>query len=780
LNEEIHRKRLTEKRAWQNAFVRFASFVFRARNMFGFSHSHGENFRGMRDEFMEEQILRLLGRRDYVPANVPELLRHLRLPPHRQQELQRILRGLEQSGRITRAKGNRYIQSREADLVPGRIRINRQGKGFLQPDDPELKEIMIPEDATSTALHEDRVLVRRDVKAKGLRPERLEQETGAVIRILERKRTQIVGTLQRGREFLYVIPDDPRMPHDVYVLPPRDVGRPARVGDKVVVELHEWESRHTNQEGEIVEVLGSPDEEGVDMLSVLRQYSLPLHFPKNVLQEARAIRTSIQPHELAGREDCRRHQVITIDPDDAKDFDDAICLQRVSPGQWKLWVHIADVSHYVKPGTTLDNEARRRGNSTYLVDRVIPMLPEALSNELCSLKPNVDRLTKCVEFLVSDEGRVLKMRFYPAVIRSKRRFTYKEVLAILQRKPDDRIEQMLHDANALAQRIRRLRFKAGSLDLDFPEMKIRLDEHGRILSIERVENDVSHQLIEEFMLLANEAVADRLMSQNVKAIYRVHEEPDERRLQEYREEVLSHHVPCGNLTKWQEVQKLLQKLDTIPIGVALKIGFLRSLMRARYAVEPLGHYGLAKAKYTHFTSPIRRYADLVVHRALFQKSHGPVHSLKETADHISDTERNSADAERDSKDVKLYAFLKAQLQAPKPTPYPALVIDVRNFGFFVDVPGLAMSGLVHLSSLEDDFYVFDMERNQLIGRHGRRVIRLGDKVRVQVAKVDSFKKQVDFRLVSEGRGGSGRFTKGRESGLRCGQKPGARTRRSWR
>jgi ribonuclease R len=734
----------------------------------------------MRDEFMDEQILKLLGRRDYMPANVPELLRHLRLSPNRQQELQRVLRGLEQSGRIARTKGNRYIQSREADLIPGRIRINRQGKGFLQPDDPELKEIMIPEGATSTALHEDRVLVRRDVKAKRLRPERLEQETGAVIRILERKRTQIVGTLQRGREFLYVIPDDPRMPHDIYVLPPRDVGRPANVGDKVVVELHEWESRHTNPEGEIVEVLGSPDEEGVDMLSVLRQYNLPLHFPKNVLQEARAIGTNIQPHELAGREDCRRHQVITIDPDDAKDFDDAICLQRVSPDQWKLWVHIADVSHYVKPGTALDDEARRRGNSTYLVDRVIPMLPEALSNELCSLKPNADRLTKCVEFLVSDDGRVLKTRFYPAMIHSHRRFAYREVLAILKRKPDDRIEQMLHDANALAQRIRSLRFKAGSLDLDFPEMKIRLDERGCISSIERVENDISHQLIEECMLLANEAVAGRLMSQNVKAIYRVHEEPDERRLQEYREEVLSHHVPCGNLNKWQEVQKLLNKLGTIPIGGALKIGFLRSLMRARYAVEPLGHYGLAKVKYTHFTSPIRRYADLVVHRALFQKSHGAVHSLKETADHISDTERNSADAERDSKDVKLYAFLKAQLQAQKPTPYPALVIDVRNFGFFVDVPGLAMSGLVHLSTLEDDFYVFDAERNQLIGRRGRKVIRLGDRVQVQVAKVDSFKKQVDFRLVREGRGGAGRFVKGRESGPGRGQKPGARTRRNWR
>jgi ribonuclease R len=729
---------------------------------------------------MEGQILKLLGGRDYVPANVPELLRQLRLAPHRQQELQAALRRLEQSGRITRTKGNRYIQSREADLVPGRIRINRQGKGFLQPDDPGLKEILIPQEATGTALHEDRVLVRRDVRPRGLRPGELAQDTGVVIRILERERTQIVGTLQRGREFLYVIPDDPRMPHDIYVPPPRDAGRPANVGDKVVVELHEWESRHTNPEGEIIEVLGAPDAEGVDMLSVLRQYNLPLHFPKEVLHEARAIGTAVSPHELAGRADCRRHPVVTIDPDDAKDFDDAICLERVSSGQWKLWVHIADVSHYVKPGTALDSEARRRGNSTYLVDRVIPMLPEALSNELCSLKPDVDRLTQCVEFLVSDEGRVLKTEFYPAVIHSRHRFTYREVLAILHRKPNGRIEQMLHDANGLAQKIRRLRFKAGSLDLDFPEMKIRLDDHGRVTRIEKVENDVSHQLIEELMLLANEAVAGRLMARNVPAIYRVHEEPDERRLREYREEVLSHHVPCGNLSRRQEVQRLLQKLDTMPIGAALKIGFLRSLMRARYAVEPLGHYGLAKAKYTHFTSPIRRYADLVVHRALFQKSHGPARSLKETAEHISDTERNSADAERDSKDVKLYAFLKAQLKSPRPMPYSALVIDMRNFGFFVDVPELAMSGLVHLSFLEDDFYVFDSDRTQLVGRRSRRIIRLGDRVRVQVAKVDTFKKQVDFRLAGDGATGAGHFSKRRELNLRHRRKQAPRSHRNWR
>ncbi|MCL5099126.1 MAG: ribonuclease R, partial [Candidatus Omnitrophica bacterium] len=397
---------------------------------------------------VDQRILNLLGGKDYVPANVPELLRLLRLPPSRQQELQRVLRELEQAGQIARLKGNRYIQSREADLIPGRIRMNRQGNGFLQPDDTGIKEIAIPQSATGTALHEDRVLVRRDVRPKGLRHADIDPGTGTVVRILERRRTRIVGTLQRSRQFLYVIPDDPRIPHDLYVPEPRDMGRSARLGDKVVVELHEWESRHTNPEGEIVEVLGAPDAEGVDMLSVLRQYGMPLHFPKPALHEANAIGTTVHARELAGRVDCRRHRIITIDPSDAKDFDDAICLERAGQDRWRLWVHIADVSHYVKPGTALDTEARRRGNSTYLVDRVIPMLPEALSNELCSLKPGVDRLTKCVEILASNEGRVLHAKFYSAVIHSQRRFTYQEALAILQRRPaSDPIKQMLHQAH---------------------------------------------------------------------------------------------------------------------------------------------------------------------------------------------------------------------------------------------------------------------------------------------------------------------------------------------
>lgn len=694
---------------------------------------------------MELKLLKLLGSEDYIPSNVPELLSQLGMKPNQQQVLQSLLKSLEKQGKIIRTKGNRYIVAKEADLVPGVIQITRGGRGFVQPDEAGVTEISISDNNTGTAMHGDRVLVRLDVKPGQ------QDKSGSVVRVLERKRTQFVGTLQRSKQFLHVTPDDPRLPGAIYVSEPRDVGRKPNIGDKVVVEITQWESKQTAPEGEVIEVLGPPDEEGVDMLSVLRHYALPLHFPKNVLHEAQTIaksRPDNQPsaQECAGRVDCRSHNVITIDPDDAKDFDDAICLQKHGD-QWHLWVHIADVSHYVLPGSALDVEAKKRGNSTYLVDRVIPMLPEALSNELCSLKPNVDRLTKCVEFVLSKDGKVVSSKFYAAVIRSKRRFTYKEAFAAIQVPPTNETEQMVHDANAMAQKIRHHRFKNGSLDLDFPENKIRLDEHGKVLRIERIENDVSHQLIEEYMLLANEAVAGRLMGLNRPSVYRVHESPKEKRLNDYREDVLSHRVPCGNLTHRPEVQKLLSRLGTLPIGPALKIGFLRSLMRARYAVEPLGHYGLAKTMYTHFTSPIRRYADLVVHRSLFDKVELQVGIAKQIADHISATEKNSSDAERDSKEVKLYAYLKAQITSKKPQPYAALVTDVRNFGFFVDVPDLGLSGVVPLSAIPDDFFIFDPATRELTGRHTRRVIRLGDNLVVQIYKVDSLKKQVDFMLV---------------------------------
>ncbi|SKA86728.1 ribonuclease R [Prosthecobacter debontii] len=703
---------------------------------------------------MESKILKLLGQADYTPSNVPELIDLLKLKPSRQQELQAVLADLVEQGLIVRTKGNRYIQAREADLIPGVIQITRGGRGFVQPDEAGIGEISISESGTSTAMHGDRVLVRRNIRPTGLRNASPETNSGTVVRILQRKRQQFVGTLQRSRQFLYVIPDDPRISQNIMVPPPRDVGREAYPGDKVVVELTSWENRHTPPEGEVIEVLGAPDAEGVDMLSVLRHYALPLHFPKEVLAQAQTIaksRPDNQPsaEECTDRVDCRSHNVITIDPDDARDFDDAICIQPAGGGKWKLWVHIADVSHYVRPGSPLDVEAKKRGNSTYLVDRVIPMLPEALSNELCSLKPGLDRLTKCVEFLLAKDGSVMNAKFYSAVIHSKRRFTYQEALRVIEGKAKNEIESMLHDAHHVAQLIRKARFDNGSLDLDFPENKIRLDDHGKVLRIERMENDVSHQLIEEYMLLANEAVASNLMKRNRPAVYRVHEAPKEKKLEEYRDDVLSHRIQCGDLTNRKEVQKLLARLSSLPIGAALKIGFLRSLMRARYAVEPLGHYGLAKTRYTHFTSPIRRYADLVVHRVLFDHADMPIPAMKQIAEHITDTEKNSADAERDSKEVKLYAYLEAQLESGDKVAYPALVTDTRNFGFFVDVQDLGLSGVVPLSSIQDDFYILEPVRNHLVGRHTRRVIKLGDRVTVQIYRIDRFKKQVDFELTRE-------------------------------
>ncbi len=725
---------------------------------------------------LDRLILDRLGARDYRPTTSEVLITLLSITEKERAGFLAALAALEKQGRIVRTKNDRFILADEADLVPGVIQITRQGRGFVLPDAPGLKEIAIPGHATATAMHGDRVLVRRDVPpgARVAEP----ALTGAVVRILERKRNRLVGTLAQGARFLHVVPDDPRMQHHIVVPPPKDVGRPARVGDKVVAEILAWPDRHASPEGEVVEVLGPPDAEGVDMLSVLRQYDLPLSFPRAVLDEAHAIdaahrQTVADDSELKNRLDCRAHAVVTIDPDDAKDFDDAICVQRAGSDQWKLWVHIADVSHYVRPGSELDKEARQRGNSTYLVDRVIPMLPEALSNELCSLKPHVDRLTKCVEFLLDAQGRVLKTRFYPAIIHSKRRFTYQEALAVIEGQPADALERMLLDAHHLAQHIRRARFKNGSLDLDFPENKIRLDEKGRLLRIDRMENDVSHQLIEEFMLLANEAVAARLMKLNRPAIYRIHEAPKDEKLAEYREQVLSHHVPCGNLSKREEIQKLLRRLATLPIGAALKIGFLRSLMRARYAVEPLGHYGLAKEKYTHFTSPIRRYADLIVHRVLFDQAPAPADRIAKIADHISGTERNSADAERDSRDAKLYAHLESQLESEQPVIYDALVTEVRNFGFFIDVTTLGLSGLVHLSAIPDDFFVFDPARATLTGRQTRRIIRLGDTVRVQVHRVDRAKKQVDFR--PEGPAPEGRPARSRPSEKRSKHRPTTKT-----
>ena len=713
---------------------------------------------------IREKLLALVRAPDYRPRDRDEIARALGLQGRDRVEVRKTLHELEHAGEIVRIRKNRYVLPSEADLVTGKLSIHQAGYGFLVPEKAGEPDIFIAAENTGTAMNGDRVVARisRDVpphRAKVRAGQAAQHRSeGRVIRILERARDTIVGTLQQSRNFYYVVPDDPRLVHDVYVqVPPRAKLRktPTR-DDKVVVRLEAWESRHVNPEGEIIEVLGAATAPGIDMLSIVRKYDLPTAFPKSVLDEANRIPQSVEQKLIQGREDLRDQFIVTIDPDDARDFDDAINVEKIdNTGVWRLGVHIADVSAYVTPDSALDREARRRGNSVYLPDRVIPMLPERLSNGVCSLNPDVDRLTHSVFIEFDKNGRAKNAAFAKSVIRSAKRLTYKEAYAILQARPNGELSRRLHTAWELASLLRRKRFEQGSLDLDFPEVKVHVDADGKPTRLERVENDQSHQLIEEFMLAANEAVARELRHRSIATIYRVHEDPDPEKLGEYREFILSFGYKVGDLSHRKEVQRFLASISGKPEEQALKIGLLKSLKRARYAAQPLGHYGLAKANYLHFTSPIRRYADLVVHRTLaernlLRRSKIDMGQIESLADYISDTERNAAEAEIESVRLKKLQFFEQQLKERDPQVFRAAIMDVRNYGLVVELPDALVTGVVHVSTLSDDFYRFDAAQRRLLGRRTNRRFSVGDEIRVFVARVDTFKRQIDFAIADQG------------------------------
>jgi ribonuclease R len=706
---------------------------------------------------LRTSLLRLMELPDYRPLDKVDLAKALRWPTARRAELRKTLDLLEREGAIARIRKNRYIVPEKADLLTGVIQVHLNGNAHVLSGKRGVPDVFIPAAHIGTAMHGDKVVAR--IMHEGVAQRRGPQREGRVIRILERAHETIVGTLQSTKNFFFVIPDDPRLAHNVYVRPSETIataGRPPRAGDKVVVKLEPWESRHVIPEGAIVEVLGPASAPGVDMLSIVRKHALPLEFPAAVLREAEKIPERVNEEEMARREDLRAMPVVTIDPDDAKDFDDAIHVERTGDG-WLLGVHIADVSHYVRPGGALDREARRRGNSTYLADRVIPMLPERLSNGICSLKPNVDRLTFSAFITFSNAGKIKAARFARSVIRSAARLTYREAFAILERPPATPIAERVHIAWELASLLRRNRFNAGSLDLDFPEVKVWLDAEGRAIRLERIENDISHQLIEECMLAANEVVAREIKQQRVPSIYRIHEDPDPDRLNDFREFAAGYGFRAGDLTNRTEVQKLLASIRGTPEEYAVKLAFLKSLKRASYATDPLGHYGLAKANYTHFTSPIRRFADLVVHRVLARQNAGSVSDLEETAKHISETERTSADAEKDSVTIKKMEFFQRQLASRAPEEFRAVVVDVRSYGLVIELPDVLVSGLIHVSALPDDFYRFDPTRLTFSGSRTRRTFKLGDELPVIVSRIDVPKRQIDFVPV---------FPRGTESGRR--------------
>lgn len=720
-----------------------------------------------------KRILALMRSPRYQPSDKVEFSKKLGILPEERALLQEALKSMEERGEIARIRKDRYIIPEEADLVTGVLQVHVSGNAHLISEREGQPDLYIASENTGTAMNGDRVVARilhggiegierfrRRLPAAG------ERKEGRVIRILKRASETLVGTLQRSKQFHFVIPDDPRIGKNIYVHPgAAPLPQPPAVGDKVVVRLDEWLSRDVNPEGEIIEVLGAASAPGVDMLSIIRKHNLPVDFPAAVLAEANRIPEQVPPEELARREDLRDALIYTIDPDDARDFDDAVQVEKTATG-WRLGVHIADVGHYVFPGTELDKEAFERGNSTYLADRVIPMLPERLSNGICSLKPNVNRLTRSAFIEFNKAGKIKSARFSKSVICSKARLTYKQTFAILSGKTPDPLPVTVPDrtetiplavvenikvAWELASILRKNRFANGSLDLDFPEVKVWLDALGTPVKLERLENDQSHQLIEEFMLAANEVVARETKNKNYPSIYRVHEDPDPDKLAEFRDLVQLYNYRVGDLTNRSEVQRLLEEIKGKPEEYALKIAFLRSLKRAAYGTQALGHYGLAKVNYTHFTSPIRRYADLVVHRVIGHigeaRQRLAAADLPAVSARISQTERTSEDAERESVKLKKIEFFA--IAASRRDTFTAVILDVRNYGLVVELPEFLISGLIHVSMLNDDFYLYDQPRMRFVGRKNHRVFAVGERISVAVSKVDMYKQQIDFAPAPE-------------------------------
>jgi ribonuclease R len=665
------------------------------------------------------------------------------------------------------------------DSVKGVIQFRAGGSAFVivggNRDEPS---VQISPDDTGVALPGDTVVVRIYRGVEGKRPG---ERVGRVAEILERARASIVGDLRReGRNF-FVAPDDPRFVYEVAVPDPaRSSVKPVpHPGDKVVVKLGEWRRREQPLVGEITERLGRTHEPRAELLGIFIKHGLEPHFPADVEREAAAIPSHVGPRETEGRLDYRKLPVFTIDPDDAKDFDDALSIEDLGSGATRVGIHIADVSSYVKPGTAIDREARTRGNSTYLVGTVIPMLPEKLSNGLCSLVEAQDRLCKAVFLTFGPDNRIRETAYANTVIRSRKRLTYKQAYALLFEDNLEKIRSMpvppkhqtgstgralreledgeIQDLQAwiralwrIGSALRRERMAHGSLDLDMPETKIFVDPQGYADRLERIEQDESHQLIEEFMLAANEAVARLTRTQKLPSLYRVHDQPDAEKLNDYRQFVSTFGIKVGDLTRREEVVKLLGILKTHPQGYTLRTQFLRSLKKACYRPTPDGHYGLHKKDYTHFTSPIRRYSDLVVHQVLQSylvkgAVRHDVRGIQQLAEHLSLTEVNSSDAERESVKIKLLEFFERELNKKKRTAFAAIITDVRRHGFFIELVESMTFGFVSMDVLDGDYYQLNQEGNALVGRRKHRTYELNGRLDVVVDKVDRFKRIIDFR-----------------------------------
>lgn len=663
--------------------------------------------------------------------------------PAERRMVSKVMHDLKSKGYIEEVNKGRYRSRQSGAYVTGTIDMTRQGYGFLTGADLE-EDVFISNRNLNTALHGDKVKVRLLVRKKGNRPE------GEVTEITKRARETFVGTVEVMPQFAFLIPDTKGMPFDLFI--PNENLHGATQGVKAVARITNWDSRQKNPVAEIVSVLGMPGEHETEMHAILAEFELPAGFTDKVEKAAAKIPTGISKEEIGRRRDFRKVTTFTIDPADAKDFDDALSLRRLDKGLWEVGVHIADVTHYIEPGTILDDEAERRGTSVYLVDRVVPMLPEKLSNEVCSLGPGLDKLTYSTVFVMDDEANVKEQWFGRTIINSDRRFSYEQAQEIIDggKGPLKDTILKLHD---MAQKLRSRRFDAGAFSFERTEVEFKLDEKGVPLGIHFRESGTANQLIEEFMLLANRRVAEFVgagkSGKNKTFVYRVHDKPDPEKINNFSSFIKRFGYKLDNKTQGSlahSINKLIEKVHGKKEQNIIETLALRSMAKAVYSTDNIGHYGLSFKHYTHFTSPIRRFPDMMVHRLLTAYLNGEQSKDKkhyeELCEHSSARERLAVEAERASIKYKQVEFMQDKIGQV----FEGVISGVTEWGIYVEIIENRCEGMISIHNLDDDFYEYDEKNYCIRGRYKNIEYTLGDTVKVQVVKADLQKKQLDYEM----------------------------------
>lgn len=703
----------------------------------------------------KERILAYMESEGYVPIKRRDMRAMLSVPQEDREKFESLINELIAEGRVFETKKGKLASPKDLQMATGTFIGHARGFGFVTPDAGG-EDIFIPASETMGAMQKDRVLYKMLHKA-----EKGKKADGVIVRILERGQQRIVGTFEAGSKgYGFVVADDKKIAKDIFIS--RENTKGAVTGHKVVVEITDYGEDRRNPEGKVIEILGHVNDPGVDVLSVIRRYELAVEFPEEVYAEIEHLGTEVAEADKKGREDLRDLLTITIDGADAKDLDDAVSLKRLGNGNFELGVHIADVSHYVRENTALDKEAYARGTSVYLVDRVIPMLPHKLSNGICSLNPHVDRLALSCLMEVNGRGEVVSHRILESVINSDYRMTYTAVREILEDGTPALLEQyaeilpMLEDMEELRQILGEKRRKRGSVNFDLPESKIILDENGKPIDIKPYEKSIATNMIEEFMLVCNETIAENSFWQEMPFMYRSHQEPDEDKLEKMEQFLRGFgyylRKKDGEIHP-RELQKVLQKAEDTDEERIITRMVLRSMMQARYTAENGGHFGLAAKYYCHFTSPIRRYPDLEIHRMIKKMLHGELdekasayyrRKMPDWAKHCSKQERVAEDAERDTDALKKVEFMEDKVGQI----YEGIISGVTNWGIYVELPN-TIEGMVALSQMDDDYYEFDEKKMLVFGKRTKKSYRLGDKVVVSVAKVDRMMGTIDFVFEEE-------------------------------